>query len=187
MEQYPAFLPWCVAVRVRRREMLETVHGGDEALVVKPEPEGAACCVMTEPVARVTVWPAAEAERRAELGLVACEVIELSRLCAGVSDAGSTIACTELALAESMRIENGSMLRASARSERKLVSKRLSFFALPTSAPETEKVTSTYWSGPWYVAAPPVPGGGAGAADWQRRLKEARLDIVVSTKVEHRA
>ena len=33
VERYPAFLPWCLAVRVRRREMVETADGGDEILV----------------------------------------------------------------------------------------------------------------------------------------------------------
>ncbi len=33
VEQYPAFLPWCVAIRVRHREIVETAVGGEELLV----------------------------------------------------------------------------------------------------------------------------------------------------------
>ena len=33
VKQYPAFLPWCLAVRVRHREILETTVGGEELLV----------------------------------------------------------------------------------------------------------------------------------------------------------
>ena len=33
VEKYPAFLPWCLAVRVRHREIVETTVGGEELLV----------------------------------------------------------------------------------------------------------------------------------------------------------
>ncbi len=33
VERYPAFLPWCVAVRVRRRETAESADGDDKLLV----------------------------------------------------------------------------------------------------------------------------------------------------------
>tara|TARA_B100002052_G_C15624736_1_gene481309 strand:- start:87 stop:569 length:483 start_codon:yes stop_codon:yes gene_type:complete len=33
VERYPAFLPWCVAVRVRRRETTESADGDDKLLV----------------------------------------------------------------------------------------------------------------------------------------------------------
>ena len=33
VKQYPAFLPWCLAVRVRHREIAETTVGGEELLV----------------------------------------------------------------------------------------------------------------------------------------------------------
>ena len=33
VERYPAFLPWCLAVRVRGREIMGTADSGDELLV----------------------------------------------------------------------------------------------------------------------------------------------------------
>ena len=33
VKQYPAFLPWCLAVRLRHREIAETTDGGEEVLV----------------------------------------------------------------------------------------------------------------------------------------------------------